>query len=401
MKPVPVYRWILLFVICCIASLDELRGDDLASRFDALVLQLDDPRFHQRVSASEKLLRAGLERSGEINTEVEKALGRGTQSKSLELRAAAQRVLKEIAFRYQQQQLDLLVNLHVPAEDINLPGWQDFAETVGTDLVSRRFFKQLVLRHAEALHAGDPRNANAENIAKSFYDPWKLPSENDLDWALLLFMEIRRGDNREATCNWRLMTALSNSAMGPDPETHPAVFKRLIEAWLRQQSDPAALRDCLLVTMRYGCYSTALRLCKRVWTNPQASPATQVTALLVGNALGAIELRAEAVKRMSDYRTASVWQTLGSRPTRIRTQVADVARVILLAQSGLDPRSAGFQNLIADRWLIYRDSSLGFSDQKRREESWRMAEQLLAVGAGQQVGEKPDTKPSVLHAKPD
>ena len=45
MKPVPVYRWILLFVICCIASLDELRGDDLASRFDALVLQLDDPRF--------------------------------------------------------------------------------------------------------------------------------------------------------------------------------------------------------------------------------------------------------------------------------------------------------------------------------------------------------------------
>ena len=62
----------------------------------------------------------------------------------------------------------------------------------------------------------------------------------------------------------------------------------------------------------------------------QASPATHVTALLVGNALGAIEIQSHALNRMTDDRTAIVWQTLGAKPTRVRTQVGDVARVILL-----------------------------------------------------------------------
>lgn len=400
MKAVLACHWILPFLICCVVSLDSLRSDEAASRFDALVLQLDHPLFHQRVSASEKLLLAGLGRSGNINPEVTSALTRGAQNQSVELRVAAQRLIEELALRYQQQQLELLVNVQVPMQDIDLPGWQDFARTVGSDRVSRHFFQQLVDRHSDTLRACFSENADGLKPATSFFDPWKLPSENDLDWALLLFMEIRQFEHRKLACNWRLMTALSNSAMGPDPKSHPVVFKRLVEAWLRQQNDLAATRDCLLVTMRYGCYSMALELCERAWASQQASPATQVTALLVGNALGAIDLRSQALKRMSDDRTAVVWQTLGSKPTRIRTQVADVARVILLHQKGVDPRSAGFLHLKADRRLIYRDHSLGFSDQKSRERSWRVTAELIAEKTENQVSNDRDAAPSVLHAKP-
>ena len=401
MKAVPACHWILPFLICCVVSLDSLRSDEAASRFDALVLQLDHPRFHQRVSASEKLLLAGLGRSGNINLEVTSALARGVQHQSLELRVAAQRLIEELTLRYQQQQLELLVNVQVPMQDIDLPGWQDFARTVGSDRVSRRFFEQLVRRHSDVLHACFVENTEGPKTPTALYDPWKLPSRNDLDWALLLFMEIKQFEFHKLACNWRLMTALSNSAMGPDPETHPVIFKRLIEAWLGQQSDPAAIRDCLLVTMRYGCYSTALELCERAWANQQASPSTQVTALLVGNALGAIGLRSQAVKRMSDDRTALVWQTLGSKPTRIRTQVADVARVILLHQNGLDPRSAGFHDLKADRRLIFRDHSLGFSDQKSREKSWAICDKLIANDAGVVAPVEPIAAPSVLRVEQD
>ena len=400
MKAVSACHWILPFLICCVVSLNSLLSDEAASRFDALVLQLNHPRFHQRVSASEKLLLVGLGRSGNINPEVTSALTRGAQHQSLELRVAAQRLIEELALRYQQQQLELLVNLQVPTQNIDLPGWQDFARTVGSDRVSRFFFQQLVNRHSDTLHASFVENVDGSKTVASICDPWKLPSKNDLDWALLLFMEIKQLENRKLACNWRLMTALSNSAMGPDPETHPVIFKRLIEAWLGQQSDPAAIRDCLLVTMRYGCYSTALELCQRAWANQQASPATQVTALLVGNAIGAGDLRSQAVKRMSDDRTALVWQTLGSKPTRIRTQVADVARVVLLHQMGLDPRSAGFHNLKADRRLIYRDHSLGFSDQGCREKSWQISEEMIAERTNNQVFKDHDATPSVLHAKP-
>ena len=94
--------------------------------------------------------------------------------------------------------------------------------------------------------------------------------------------------------------------------------------------------------------------------------------------------------------TAIVWQTLGSKPTRVRTQVADVARVILLHQKGLDPRSAGFCDLKADRRLIYRAHSLGFADQKSREKSWEIAEKLIAKNAGNEVSKDRAATPSVL-----
>ncbi|OUX51242.1 MAG: hypothetical protein CBE43_04665 [Rhodopirellula sp. TMED283] len=62
--------------------------------------------------------------------------------------------------------------------------------------------------------------------------------ENNLDWAFLLFMEIMQFEHRRLACNWRLMTALSMSALRPEPGTLPVVFKRSIDAWLHQQSDP-------------------------------------------------------------------------------------------------------------------------------------------------------------------
>ncbi|MDB4639394.1 hypothetical protein OAE77_00880, partial [bacterium] len=180
MKVVPACRWGLPFLICCVVSLDSLRSDEAASRFDALVLQLDHPRFHQRLSASEKLLLAGLGRSGNINPEVTSALTRGAQHQSLELRVAVQRLIEELALRYQQQQLDLLVNVQVPTQDIDLPGWQDFARTVGSDRVSRHFFQQLVDRHSDTLHASFVENVDGPKTVTSIYDPWKLPSRNDL-----------------------------------------------------------------------------------------------------------------------------------------------------------------------------------------------------------------------------
>ena len=392
------YRLIMILMLCCIVSQGPLRGDEGQAKCDALVRQLDSPRFHQRVSAAQELLLMGTKHSGIMNSEVATALRRGLRHPSLELRVAAQRLIQELEFHYQQRQLELLVNVRFPAGEIDLPGWQAFAEIVGDDRGSRQCFSRLVHRHGDSLHKCFDGYPDGLKATASLLDPWKLPSRNGLDWVLFLFIKIKQLENRKQACNWRLLSALSHSAMGPDPQTRPVIFKRLIEGWLAHQSDPAAIRDCLLVAMRYGCYSTAIELCERVWANQQASPATQVTALLVGNAIGASDLRSQAVKRMSDDRTAVVWQTLGSKPSRIRTQVADVARVILLHQHGVDPRSAGFHDLKADRRLIYRDHSLGFSDQANRERSWAISDKLIAERASNTGEEGYGTIPSVLHA---
>ena len=324
------------------------------------------------------------------------ALRRGLDHQSVERRLAAKRLMDELAFGYRKQQLMLLRDKRCPVESIQIPGWRQFSKIVGEDMGDRRFFEKISHQYGAILNRFfEGADVIQERIIASL-DPWKLPSGKTLDWALLLFLETDHAANRKLGCNWRLTTALSSSAMGPAADDRQIVLQRLIEYWLGQQVNPVATRDCLLVAMRCGCHEVASELCERVWADKQGSPATQVTAMLVANALGKVDIEARATERLSDDRIALVWQAMGSRPSRIRTQVADVGRVILLHRKGIDPRSAGYHELQADRLLVFRDHSLGFSDQKSREASWQITDELLQSDAGDDGLSPSELSPSTL-----
>ncbi|MAI71594.1 MAG: hypothetical protein CMM01_11855 [Rhodopirellula sp.] len=69
--------------------------------------------------------------------------------------------------------------------------------------------------------------------------------------------------------------------------------------------------------------------------------------------------------------------------------MVDVARVILLHQNGLDPRSTAFRALKADHRLIDRDDSLGFSHRQNRGKSWPVTEKLIAERTGKSCSKRP------------
>jgi hypothetical protein len=136
-------------------------------------------------------------------------------------------------------------------------------------------------------------------------------------------------------------------------------------------------RERLLILMRYRCDETASQLCRDVLSDLNAAASTQVTALLCGLALGRSDIESQALLRLEDDRTAHVWQLIASRRKRIRTQVGDVALVVLLHQHGIDPRTVGFDELQADPRLVFRDHSLGFPDDRSRRDCRRRAMELL------------------------
>lgn len=388
-------QMIAIFSLTCILSQDSVDGDEPNHRLDQLVTQLDHPRFHTRTAVGRELLLLGDQHPRGINPEVLAALRRGRQNQSVEVRVAAKRLMDELAFAYREKQLMLLVDKRCPADSILIPSWRRFAKIVGEDVDARHFFAKLLRQHG-ALMEGYFEGTDAKKKCRIAYlDPWKIPSGNTLDWALLLFLETDHAAGRKLGCNSRLTTALSSSAMGPTADRRHVVLKRLIEHWLGQQLNSAATRDFLLIAMRYDCHAVATELCEKVWADQGASPATQVTALLVANALDAVDIKVRAAERLSDDRTALVWQARGSKPSRIQTQVADVARVILLHHKGIDPRLAGHHVLQADRLLVFCDHSLGFPDQKSREASWQISEEWLQSDVGDDVS-FPSALPSVL-----
>jgi hypothetical protein len=102
-------------------------------------------------------------------------------------------------------------------------------------------------------------------------------------------------------------------------------------------------------------------------------------ALLCASTLGRPHLERLLVERVSDNRTAHVWQLIASRKIKIRTQVSDVAVALMLHQQGIDPRNAGFAELQADPFVVFREHSLGFSSESERRNAYVKAQKLLGI----------------------
>jgi hypothetical protein len=210
-------------------------------------------------------------------------------------------------------------------------------------------------------------------------DPFRLPADDTGGWAMLLLVDIQSANHTKANLGSRIAMALSNSAMGPKiaGKRDAEVVRRFIDRWARAEDRGRAVRQRLLVAMRYDCHATAAQLCDQILADVSASPSTQVTGLLCGLALGRTDLETQARRRLDDDRTAHVWQLIASRKTKIRTQVRDVALAVLLHHHGIDPRQAGFEELQADPVLVFRDHSLGFPSEITRRESYLAAMSLL------------------------
>ena len=149
------YRLIMFLMLCCIVSQGPLRGDEGQTKCDALVRQLDSPRFPHRVSAAQELLLMGTKHSGIMNSEVATALRRGLQHPSLELRVAVQRLIQELEFHYQQRQLELLVNVRFQRVKLISPGGRllrkSWVTTGGRGSAFHNWYIDMVIHFISAL----------------------------------------------------------------------------------------------------------------------------------------------------------------------------------------------------------------------------------------------------------
>ncbi len=369
-----------------IRSQDPRSAETIASLVDSL----GDDSFHARQVAARSLVVLANHAAPNSNARdgVVAGLYGGLQHPMFEVRTASMRLLQSIGQVEFDRQIDRLLNPHVDPDSIDMAGWRRFSKLAGHDSAARSLFARMatrypgLIRDLEDVLCGQVsienwRSRHQRSLER--LDACRLDGDDAAAWAILLSSDTVGSHFDSGNVPMRIAMALGKSAMGPrvKDRNDATVIRRLIDHWIDVHQAKVTVRASLLIAMRYGCRRRANELCDRVFADSDALASSQSTAMLCASVLGRPDLESLLSARLQDDRTAHVWQLIASRPKRIRTQVGDVALALLLHHCGIDPREAGFDELRADQFVVYRDHSLGFVDDPARDSARRRAAELM------------------------
>jgi len=337
-----------------------------AETIEVLLRDLSADAYTTRRRAEQRLLGLAAE-----STEVEErllrrldvALGQATGDPprgDLEGYVAKRRLQQTL----RQQRLEMRLDrfLYDPSfDDESFSDWPDFRRYAGAGVTSRLLFAELTRRRgiegmsSPSVFAWVPANLDS------------IRGQDTALWCATLIAACRPEGSASQGRLIELTATLRCEGGGPMPrnENERQVLANVMAHYLRRPEIDS--RDRIVIGLRFGCRRVTLQECHRVLNDPEQSPSRIVTAMLAGSALDAAEIEAWIRQYRHDHRISHTWRSMAPPKATRRTQVRDVALAIELHRAGIDPRSRGFDALVADPVLVFRPYSLGFeSDGARR-----------------------------------
>ena len=377
----------MIFALLVVVGSSSAPADEPDGNIQQWIKLLGHDSYRTRDKASRELIR--LAEHSATRLSVIDALQHAAKHESFEVRAATKEIQNEILDRSRERQIQELLTPGLAAEAIQLPGWKVYSQLAGKDLVARRLFVELQNRYPNVMRVlegwsqprtGDQSGSSNFRTLNSWLDPYNTPTEAHGRWALVLCFDICSPQSRVPNRSGRVSLALCQNAIGPKlgTDSNSIVVRRMIGNWIDGQRTSFD-RELLMIAMKFGCSDQTNKICERIFADVLAPPSEQTLALLAASKLDRTDLEQEILLRIDNDRVAHVWQLIASRKKKIRTQVRDVAMALLLRSRGIDPRDVGFTELQADQVTIYREHSLGFSDEDTRRKAYHLAAEAMNV----------------------
>lgn len=354
--------------------LAEDHGSIIADR----VIQLDSRQFAKRQAAFRSLFQMGTDSDPAVSLHAKSAIQTALQHPSLEVRLAAGELLDQIQTAHHDATIRRLRDPSLLATEIQTPEWLRFMQHGGQDMLARRFFARLMERFPIAM--------TGLRIGEN--DPLALPRQDILGWGLAVWTDLEQKKRTAKTSQLGLLLSQPNLGPSGASSAEETVLFRLIHRWLEETPTRLVpISRKLRIALRYRQSSLANQLIDEVFADSRAWPESRVAALLSACVLERPDTIALASRCLDDHRTGCVWNLMAADKRRIRTQVRDVALVVLLQTRDIDPRSAGFEYVEADSLFIFRDHSLGFADEPARELAHKQANHILRQSTRNELAE--------------
>jgi hypothetical protein len=338
----------------------------------ALVRQLGDKSFTVRERASNDLVQMGRAARA--------ALTAGFKDPDLEIRRRCGFILPMALKRDLDRRLAVFIADKEGKLQHDLPGWERYRKTIGSDAAARAFFADMQKADATLLDAAenDPRavgdlfGSKCQVLQQLLWSNWtgRPPTVSLPDVATLLFVGTDPNvKNLPQQANWQLTNLLSYqfSSQLNTGGTQSAVVKKMLLTWITQRTDANSVYQALELAVRLNlkeCLPMALKEVK----NRNGFAFGRSMAIVAVAKLGAKEHRAAIEELLTDK---GVVTNFGFNNVQGTTEVRDVALAMLVVQSGQKLRDYGyaaadfFGNFDAN--LYSSPTLLGFADQGHRD----------------------------------
>jgi len=364
----------LVAVAMCAAFGQAQEGREGGDQSEALrlVRLLGDPSFHAREKASRAIV--------ELGPPAKPALLDALSSPDAEVRHRAQLALAAVWQRDWHIRIQAFVADVDGTAEHDLPGWERFQESVGSDAPARRLFVEMLRTEPELLQTegaapaviGQWIEVRCRQIQESARqnDPRHREPVEVADIAALLFMG---GQSEvpvsEATisyiCSFFYQPQFVEAVRGGGP--YDETLRSLLGAWVGRkfQGDVETAKQNLMLALRYDLKEglpTAIDLLGRGGASDHV---TQYALLAVGK-LGGPEHIDRLLPYLDDVGICGSQTIAGQRYV---AQIRDVALAVILHLAGQSPADYGFEYVQDNPITLFTTPSLGFVDDDQRAEA--------------------------------
>ena len=340
-----------------------------------LVEKLGDDSFRNREQAHRELLAIGLP--------AREALVRGLRSPDLEIRLRSRRLLAQVAEEEFEGRLAAFIADVNGTRDHDLPAWKRYRESIGNTRMARTLFVNMIREEMPLLQAFE----SGRKLEELFSERVK---------SLQPYSRINSNGPRVASSQSlaTLLFVVSQPELTVDQITHQQIFSLLqytgtqnvikgspyskvllgmLDGWVRKLDKqlPNAYYP-LMIALNYDMKEAGFEIAKKyLGNNTTTSSAQQYDIMSIARfgTAGDIDL---LVPQLQNEAVCHTWSNPQIKKGVIKTQVRDVALVMMLEMTGQNQQEYGFTLLQRNPTTLFHGYTCGFVDESQRDKALLM-----------------------------
>lgn len=349
----------------------------------ALVSRLGDESFGVREEAARELSRRGLVVQSAL--EEGAALGQG----DLEIRLRCQELLKSLLRGDLEKRLAAFIADTEGKQTHRLPGWDRYRKTCGTSRAARELFAEIMRSETALLETLDAQPAQLGQIfservdaLQNIYYSGSRDQISPATVAALLLVGIDPGVTIDAQTGFIMHNFLlqqnTAQALAEGPRSESLLV--LLEGWIGRGSQETLGYYNLSLALRYNLKNTGLVLGRKILAMPGASTNSLQQALISVGRFGGKDDRPLLEAHLKNNTTCHTWSNPQFK-NLIKTEIRDVALVMLLHVTAQEPKDFGFVLLQSNPMTVYHIYSFGFHEPADRDMAFAKWNEWAAANA--------------------
>ncbi len=340
-----------------------------------LVEQLGNDSYRIREQAQRELLEIGLL--------ARKALVRGLRSPDLEIRLRARRLLAQVVEEeFEGRLADFIADVNGTKEH-DLPGWKRYRESVGNTRIARTLFVSMIREEMALLQAFE----TGMQLEKTFSNrvralqPYSSINSNgprvasSSSLATMLFLSGQPELSLDQITHQQIFSLLQYTGTQNVVKGSPysGLLFEMLGGWIQKldKEQPTAYYP-LMIALNYDMKDVGLEIAKKRLGNTTTSSSAQQYAIMgiarFGTAMD-IDL---LVPQLQNSAVCHTWSNPQIKKGVIKTQVRDVALVMMLEMTKQNHQQYGFTLLQRNPTTVFHGYTCGFVDESHRDKALQM-----------------------------